>query len=56
MGGSGVAQLGVVLQHHPAGAHLLQRAQTEPAQVLHPHHRQTVLTGEERHKPGQNLC
>lgn len=41
-----VAQLGVVPYHHVSGTHLFQRAQAEPAQVLGPHHRQTVLTGE----------
>lgn len=46
--GPRVAELRVVPHQHPAGTHLLQRAQTEPAEVLRPHHRQTVLTAEER--------
>lgn len=41
-----VAQLSVVPYHHVSGAHLFQGAQAEPAQVLGPHHRQTVLAGE----------
>ena len=42
-----VAELSVVPHRHLAGAHLLQRAKTEPAQVLRPQNHQTVLTGEE---------
>ncbi len=44
----GVAELRVITQHHPPGTHLLQRAQTEPAQVLRSHYRQTMLPGENR--------
>lgn len=45
----GVAELRVVLQNHLPGTYLLQRAQTQPAEVLRLHHYQTVLTGEERY-------
>lgn len=39
-----VAQVWVVLQRHVPSTHLLQWAQAKPAQVLHLHHHQTVLT------------
>lgn len=44
----GVAELRVVLHLHSAATHLLQRAQTQPAEVLRMQHQETVQTGEER--------
>ena len=43
-----VAELDIVPQDDPPSAHLLQGAQTQPAEVLRFHHCQTVLTREKR--------
>lgn len=46
--GVGVAELGVILQHHLPSTHLPQRAQPQPAQVLGSHHHKAVLPTEDR--------
>lgn len=42
--GAGVAQGGAVFDHHPPSAHLLQRAQAQPAEARRPHYRQAVMS------------
>ena len=54
--GVGVAQLQVLLQTHPPRAHFFQGAQTQPLQVLHLYHHQTVLTGRKQSSPQFTAC